>query len=122
MNACLKGWVERRQALSQDQACFRLGQHAQGACWRLVEAISSAFRAKDQVQAVALDIQATYDSVWHNELLAKMKRKKLPTYLMFWMQSFMSQQQCRVQVGDSERSCSLECGLPQGSPLSPTLF
>ena len=87
-----------------------------------MEAVTSAFRDRDQVQAVALDIQAAYDSVWRNGLLHKMRQKKIPLYLIYWIESFMSQRRCRVQVGDAEVLCSPVCGLPQGSPLSPTLF
>ena len=34
----------------------------------------------------------------------------------------MTQGSCRIQVGVAEVVCTPECGLPQGSPLSSTLF
>ena len=35
-------------------------------------------------------------------LLHKMRQKKIPSYLIHWINSFMSQRRCRVQVGDAE--------------------
>ena len=90
VNTRLKNWLEKKHLLSPHQAGFRPGRHAQGACWRLVEAITSVFRNRDQVQAVALDIQAAYDSVWRNGLLHKMQQKKILSYLIYWIKSFMS--------------------------------
>ena len=87
-----------------------------------MEVITSALHSRDQIQVVALDIQATYDSVWQHGLLEKMQRKKIPSYLIHWTHSFIVQRCCRIYVGESEVVCTPECGLPQGSPLSPTLF
>ena len=122
VNVRLKNWAEQHRVFSKFQWGFRPGRHVQGACWRLVEVITSALRSRDQIQAVALDIQAAYDSVWQHGLLEKMQRKKIPSYLIHWTHSFIAQRCCRIHVGESEVVCTPECGLPQGSPLSPTLF
>ena len=61
VNNRLKKWLEDHQLLSPFQWGFCLGRHVQVAYWRLVEEVTSAIHARDQVQVVALDIQATYD-------------------------------------------------------------
>ena len=45
VNNRLKKWIEHHQLLSPFQWGFRLGRYVQGACWRLVEAVTSAIRA-----------------------------------------------------------------------------
>ena len=122
VNRRLYNWLENHQKLSPFQWGFRSGRQSQGACWRLVEAVTSALRSREQIQAVALDLQAAYDSVWQNGLMAKMQQKKVPNYLIHWIRDFLSQRRSRIQVGTSVVECSPQCGLPQGSPLSPTLF
>ena len=88
----------------------------------LVEEVTSAIRARDQVQAIALDIPIAYDTVWRNGLLEKMRMIKLPQVYIFWIRDFMSNTSCKIQVGEAEVVCIPNCGLPQGSPMSPTLF
>ena len=122
VNNRLKYWLESNLKLSPFQWGFRKGKHVRGACWRVVEAITSAIRTRDQIQAVALDIQAAYDSVWQNGLLAKMQRIGVPQYLVHWTRAFLSQRRSWIHVGHAAVECIPECGLPQGSPLSPTLF
>ena len=122
VNRRLHNWLEAHHKLSPHQWGFRRGRYSQGACWRLVEEVTSALRAREQVQAVALDLQAAYDSVWKNGLLAKLQQKKVPRYLIHWLRDFISRRRSWLQVGTSGVECLPECGLPQGSPLSPTLF
>ena len=56
-----------------------------GACTSLVEDVTAAFRRRLQVQAVALDIQVAYDSVWKAGLLEKLVAKGVSGTLISWI-------------------------------------
>ena len=71
---------------------------------------------------MALDIQATYDSVWKVGLLEKLVAKGVSGTLISWIQSFLSRRHNILEIGVSHVEVASECGVPQGSPLSPTLF
>ena len=75
-----------------------------------------------QIQAVTLDIQAAYDTVWRAGLLQKLAEARVEGYLVRWTQSFLLDRIALLEVGEHTREVPTSCGIPQGSPLSPTLF
>ena len=75
-----------------------------------------------QIQAVTLDIQAAYDTVWRAGLLWKLAKAGVEGYLVRWTQSFLTDRIAMLEVGEHMREVLTSCGVPQGSPLSPTLF
>ena len=99
VNNRLKKWIERHQVVSPFQWGFCPGWHVQGACWHLVEEVISVIRNMDKLQAVALDIQSAYDSIWRNGLLEKMQQKKLPSFIIYWIKSFMEKKEKVPSVG-----------------------
>ena len=72
--------------------------------------------------AVALDIQSAYDTVDHPALLWKLRQKSLPCYMVAWTRAFLEHRTVVLRVNNSEFPYQIRAGVPQGSPLSPTLF
>ena len=122
VNRRLMRYVESRCLLSPEQFGFRAGREVMGACTSLVEDVTAAFCRRLQVHVVALDIQAAYDSVWKAGLLEKLVAKGVSGTIISWVQSFLSRRRSILEVGTSRVEVAPECGVPQGSPLSPTLF
>ena len=81
-----------------------------------------ALQTRQQIQAVTFDIQSAYDTVWHEGLLVKMQVMGIDQYLINWTRSFLSDRQGVLEIGSARHEAQIECGVPQGSPLSPTLF
>ncbi|TVY74875.1 putative RNA-directed DNA polymerase from transposon BS [Fusarium oxysporum f. sp. cubense] len=70
-----------------------------------------------------MDIQGAFDTVMRNRLVLRLREQGWPDHLARWAGSFMSGRSARVRYQDTLTSSSpLECGLPQGSPVSPILF
>ncbi|CAG7565911.1 unnamed protein product [Fusarium equiseti] len=69
-----------------------------------------------------MDIQGAFDTVLRNRLVLRLRDQERPNHLARWAWSFMSRPSARVRYQDTLTSSSpLECGLPQGSSLSPIL-
>ena len=74
------------------------------------------------MQAVALDLQAAYDTVWQTGLWVKLRRQGVHEQLVWWIRGFLSDRLSQVVVGEATLEIRPGCGVPQGSPLSCTLF
>ena len=69
------------------------------------------------------DISKAFDQVWHDGLLFKMIKMKLPKYLIYWTAEFLSNRNFYVDIENSHSDKKkIKCGVPQGSVLSPLLF
>ncbi|KAI0991065.1 hypothetical protein K3495_g17122 [Podosphaera aphanis] len=72
---------------------------------------------------VTLDVQGAFDAVLHKRLLHWMRNQGWPRSLCRWVESFLTRRRIRVRHQDGmTRDKVVECGVPQGSPISPLLF
>ena len=71
---------------------------------------------------MALDIKRAYDTVDHAALLWKLKTKGIPRYLVAWIRAFLADRKAQLVVNEAVFPFDISVGVPQGSPLSPTLF
>ncbi|EFZ02021.1 Reverse transcriptase [Metarhizium robertsii ARSEF 23] len=80
--------------------------------------------ARGQVATlVTADIQGAFDSALCNRLVLRLRQQGWPDNLARWAGSFMSGRSARVRYQDiTTPTTPLQCGLPQGSPVSPILF
>ena len=72
---------------------------------------------------VVIDLQKAFDTVNHKILLSKLQALGLDQVAIKWFASYLEDRQQIVQIGDTHSdSCSIKCGVPQGSKLGPLLF
>ena len=69
------------------------------------------------------DISQAFDKVWHIGLLSKLINIKLQNYLIKWIAFYLINRKFMVKVENTVSELKLiQCGVPQGAVLSPTLF
>ncbi|TVY73912.1 putative RNA-directed DNA polymerase from transposon BS [Fusarium oxysporum f. sp. cubense] len=89
----------------------------------LIHDIEEAFARKKVATLVTMDVQGAFDTVMCNRLVLRLREQGWPDHLARWAGSFMSGRSARVRYQDTVTASSpLQCGLPQGSPVSPILF
>ena len=72
---------------------------------------------------VSLDIEAAFDTVWHEALIVKLHKIGIPTHLNKMIHSYLSDRSFRVKVSQSKsHNQNIPAGVPQGGVLSPILF
>ena len=123
INSRLYWWLEKSGTINKNQAGFRAGQRTEDQLFRLSQRILDGFQRKEHTTAIFVDLQQAYDRVWRKGLLLKMAEAGVHGKLYNWVKYFLVDRtiQTKVNNGISSKHV-LEEGLPQGSPLSCTLF
>ncbi|KID83219.1 reverse transcriptase [Metarhizium guizhouense ARSEF 977] len=89
----------------------------------LIHDIEEAFARGEVATLVTADIQGAFDTAMCNRLVLRLREQGWQDNLARWAGSFMSGRSARVRYQDiTTPTTPLQCGLPQGSPVSPILF
>ena len=123
INKRLRRHLEINNLYNSNQFGFRTGRGTTHALALATEAMSQSKADSGQCHLVLRDITKAFDKVWHIGLKYKILQLGLPNIFEKLLCDFLDDRKARIKVsnylGDN---FNLNCGVPQGSVISPTLF
>ena len=116
--------IAKSKGLLHPNQCGSLpGLSSANACLKLMHEVKTLQRPRLEVSTLFLDIKAGFDNVNATTLRAKLLASRVPSYMVDWVSSFLSERTCTlVFQGSPNLSSPVSVGTPQGSPISPFLF
>ena len=81
-------------------------------------------QGRDKVATLlSLDVSGAFPNVSHDRLLHNLRKKGVPTPLVQWTTSFLTERKTSLVLGQWQSEMyRVTTGIPQGSPISPILF
>jgi len=115
--------VEEYQLIPPQHYGGRPGRTGQEAMMMLVERIMHAWKEGVCYSVVFIDVAGAFNYVHHKRLIDNMKKRKVPAFIVRWVESFLQDRSTRLLFNavESEEICT-NAGVPQGSPISPLLY
>ena len=115
--------IEDCDLLPQFQFGFRKGRSTIHQLLRVTKNIRRQINNRKSVGLLSIDLQAAFDTVWHNALLHKMLAYNFPIYIIKLTKSYLENRFFRVKISNHFSSPrTVSAGVPQGGVLSPILF
>ena len=119
----LNAFLNSNNIIIDQQSGFRRKRQTKDNLAMLIQKANEAFKKGKSVVAVFFDIQSAFDKVWHEGLLYKLVKLKVPHYLVRIVEAFLREQTFVAKVNGMFSSVKMiRAGVPQGGVLSPTLF
>ena len=123
LNTRFYEFCEKNNVLAYQQSGFRKHRGTKDNIIFLTQKIIETFNRKKKMCCIFFDISKAFDKVWHNGLIFKLTQLKCPLYLLKWLKEFLKERKFRVKINNVISDLAeITAAVPQGSPLSPTLF
>ncbi|GBM91963.1 putative RNA-directed DNA polymerase from transposon BS, partial [Araneus ventricosus] len=119
ISGCVKK-VEWCEAVVKDQLA---GHGCIHQLLRVANTVTQGFNHKFYTGGVFLDVRKAFDRMWHNGLIYKLIKFKIPNYLIVILINYLRNRTFRVKLNHTLSDIgSIKAGTPQGSILSPLLY
>lgn len=121
--AHLNDFITENDIILPHQYGFRPGKSCSHQLFRITRHVRKQIDAKKSVGMLSIDLKSAFDAIWHDALLHKLLKMRLPLFLIKIVKSFLSDRCLQVSSGKVLSSPRhVRAGVPQGAVLSPTLF
>jgi hypothetical protein len=115
--------AQRRPVLRDGQFGCRQKRSAIDAAAIMVDRAHALWKEDNITGVLLMDIKAEFPSVARGRLIHAMMSKKIDGDLIRWTESFLSERMVEMVIeANVLPSHPLKAGVPQGSPVSPSLF
>jgi hypothetical protein len=123
LNNRLSKHVEANNVLCEEQAGFRSDRSTLDHILTLDTIITTSYERKEPIYAAFLDIEKAYDRTWRLRLLTKLLDAGVTGRVFRSIHAMLKDVHRSVRIGTRLSDWFLtNCGVPQGSILSPILF
>ena len=119
----LLSYLNEKNIIIKQQSGFRKNRQTRDNLIFMTQKILEAFGNRKKACCIFFDIKSAFDKVWHNGLIFKLIKLKIPLYLISWIENFLTNRTFSVKIDTYEtQKFNITCGVPQGTILSPLLF
>lgn len=119
----MQNFMSTSGIIMPEQFGFRKSHSTTGQVARVADMVIDGFNLKKHTGMVTLDLEKSFDCVWHDGLIFKMIKIGFPTYLIFIVMSYLKNRFFQVFVNQAYSSRKyVAAGVPQGSLMGPVMF
>ncbi|MBW0482641.1 hypothetical protein O181_022356 [Austropuccinia psidii MF-1] len=123
INTRLNHWAHISKTIHPGHVGGRPSRSINDALVTLTSWIHHKWREGKIVMGMFLDVRSAYPSVQKKRLIHTLEQKQCPPYLRYIIDSFLSDRTTRLKIDQfTSQDFQIPNGLPQGSPLSVTLY
>ncbi|KAI0992026.1 hypothetical protein K3495_g16160, partial [Podosphaera aphanis] len=117
-------WIAiRHKILATQQFGALPGRSAVDLTTCLTHDVERALSEGRSASMLTLDVKGAFDAVLPGRLVRRMREQGWPDCLVRWVGSFATDRSVHIKLdGETGPPQQVDCGLPQGSPVSPILF
>jgi ribonuclease HI len=115
--------LEKAKRLPAEQYGFRRGRSTEDVHVILEAEAQEAFREKQHLILVSLDLEKAYDTCWRYHIVRTLHKWRFRGHMLHFVKNFTKDRTFKVAIGNTKsEKMSIDNGVVQGAVLSVTLF